>query len=72
MDEKTVEISVKEYKKLLNAETMMCRLALNQHALTEFIKNLQGITDTDLPVLFKYKALKFNLNGVLPILEKLQ
>ncbi len=72
MGEKTVKISVKEYKKLLNAETMMCRLALNQCALTEFIKNLQKITDTDSTILFKYKALKFNLDGVLPILEKLQ
>nr|DAO76789.1 MAG TPA: hypothetical protein [Microviridae sp.] len=72
MDEKTVEISVKEYNKLLNTETMMCRLALVQNVLIKFIEDLHDITDENWPEPAKYYGLKFNLDGVLPLLDKLK
>lgn len=72
MDERTIEIPVKEYNKLLNTEIDMCRLAFVKNGLIEFIENLHNITDEDLSIPAKYHTLKFTLDNALPLLDKLK
>nr|DAH24257.1 MAG TPA: hypothetical protein [Caudoviricetes sp.] len=72
MDERTVEIPVEEYNKLLNTETMMCRLALSQSALIKFIEDLHNMTVEDWSTPAKYYALKYTLDNALPLLDTLK